>query len=304
MLPEQASTVAADIDNLYFYLIAFSVVATALIVALIIAFAIRYRRREGAEPAHRDRENWKLEATWIVVPFILIIIAFAWGANLFVEVSVAPDDAEEIHVVGKQWMWHVRHPNGRREINELHVPTDRPIRLTLSSEDVVHSFYVPAFRVKQDAVPGRFTSMWFEATEPGEYHLFCAEYCGTDHSRMIGRVVALAPSEYERWVEAADDPLVSAGEELFHDMRCADCHTGEPDATGPDLFSRYGTAVAVEGEDELVRFDREHLRRALLDPGARVAEGYPAVMPTFRGRLSDREILKLAAFVEARAEDE
>ena len=304
MLPEQASTVASEIDNLYFYLIAFSVVATGLIVALIITFAIRYRRREGAEPAHRDPENWKLEATWIVVPFIIIMVAFAWGANLFVEVSVVPEDAEEIHVVGKQWMWHVRHPNGRREIDELHVPTGRPISLTLSSEDVVHSFYIPAFRVKQDAVPGRFTSMWFEATEPGEYHLFCAEYCGTDHSRMIGRVVALPPAEYERWLEASDDPLVSAGEELFHDMRCSDCHTGEPDATGPDLFSRYGTAVAVEGEDDPVEFDREHLRRSLLDPGARVAAGYPAVMPTFRGRLSDQEIFKIATFIEARAEAE
>ena len=303
MLPDQASTAAPWIDNIYFYLIGFSLVATVLIVALIIVFSVRYRRGKVGAESHHDKESWGLEAIWIVLPLIIILIAFGWGARVFVDVSLPPEDAKQIDVVGKQWMWHVRHPGGRREIDELHVPRGTPVQVNLSSEDVIHSFFIPAFRVKQDAVPGRFTSLWFEATETGEYHLFCAEYCGTDHSRMIGRVVVMEPAEYERWLLASDDPLASAGEELFQEKRCVDCHTNEPDAVGPDLFSRFGEEIEVEGEAEPVRFDRDHLRRSVLDPRDRVAAGYPEVMPTFRGRISDRDIIELAAFIEAQAEE-
>ena len=302
MLPEQASTFAPRVDNLYFYLIGLSVVATVLIVALIVGFTIRYRYRPDAEPLRIDPENWKLEATWIVIPFIVIMVAFGWGASLFVEMSAPPEDAEEIHVVGKQWMWHVSHPGGRREINELHVPRGRPVQLTLTSEDVIHSFYVPAFRVKQDAVPGRFTSLWFEATRTGEYRLFCAEYCGTDHALMIGRVVVMEPAAYERWLEASDDPLASAGARLFQEKRCADCHTGEPDATGPRLAGRFGRMVEIQGRDEPVRFDLDYLRQSVYEPNAKLAAGYPGVMPTYRGRLSSEDIIKLAAYLELAGE--
>ncbi len=298
MLPERASTIATQVDNLYFYLIGFSVVATVVIVTLIVVFAVRYRARPGAEPAHVDRENWQLEATWIVVPLIIILVAFGWGASLFLTMSSPPEDPEEIYVVGKQWMWHVAHPGGRREINELHVPRGRPIQVTLTSEDVVHSFYVPAFRVKQDAVPGRFTALWFEATKTGEYHLFCAEYCGTDHARMIGRVVVLEPAEYERWLAETDDPLATAGERLFHDKQCADCHSGRPDDVGPELLGRFGTEVPVEGQEEKVVFDLDYLRESVFEPNAKVASGFPAVMPTYRGRLTTEDLVKLAAYLE------
>jgi cytochrome c oxidase subunit II len=304
MFPEQASTIAPRVDHIYFYLIGFSVVATVLIVALIVGFSIRYRARPGAQPADIDRENWKLEAAWIVIPFIIIMIAFGWGARLFVTMSTPMPANEEIHVVGKQWMWHVRHPGGRREINELHVPRGRAIQITLSSEDVVHSFFVPAFRVKQDAVPGRFTALWFEATRTGVYHLFCTEYCGTDHALMRGRVVVLEPAEYQRWLRATDDPLARAGERLFQDKRCADCHSGAPDATGPNLVGRFGHEVKVQGRDEPVVFDLNYLRQSVLDPQAKIAAGYPAVMPTYRGRLTTEEIVAIAAYLESGGEME
>ncbi len=209
LFPEQASTLAAQVDYLYFFLIAVSVFFSVLIFFLIYIFAVRYRRKSEHEVPEQIPGLIKLETLWSVIPFLLCMVVFAWGATLYFDTYSPPKGALEYYVVGKQWMWHIQHPTGQREINELHVPTGQPIKLIMATEDVIHSFYVPAFRVKRDVVPGRYTTLWFEAIRPGEYHLFCAEYCGTKHSQMRGRVVVMEPAEYQNWLSGglANEPL-------------------------------------------------------------------------------------------------
>jgi cytochrome c oxidase subunit 2 len=299
LFPEQASTFAERLDKLYWFLVGVSGFFVGLIVILIIVFAIRYRRRPG-RVAEQPAASIGLELVWTVIPSILVMVMFVWGADLFLDQSIPPVGAEDIYVVGKQWMWKIQHPNGRREINELHVPMGRAVKITLTSQDVIHSFYIPAFRVKQDAVPGQYRTMWFQPTKPGEYHLFCAEYCGTDHSKMIGRVVVLEDMDYQTWLGGytTTETPVQAGEKLFVQFDCANCHESGRRQRCPTLGGLYGTRVALEN-GQSVLFDEAYIRESILDPKAKIAAGYPPVMPTFQGQVTEEQILALIAYIKS-----
>src|SRR5579872_1070193 len=227
LFPEQASAISSQVDALYFFLISISVFFSVLIAGLLIYFAVKYRRRSEADPIPAaPAEGLALEIAWSVIPLGISMIIFVWGASLYFKIKSPPNDALEVYVVGKQWMWELQHMEGQREINELHIPVNRSVRLKMTSEDVVHSFFVPAFRTKQDVVPGRYTTTWFRPTKVGKYHLFCSQYCGTKHSGMIGWVYVMEPPEYEAWLGggAGEGTLAERGDKLFHDLACANCH--------------------------------------------------------------------------------
>jgi cytochrome c oxidase subunit 2 len=296
LFPEQASTLAPRVDALYFFLLAVTGFFIVVIAFFVLYFAIKYRRRSEEEWPPPPHEHFKLEVVWMAIPFVLLMAMFAWGASLFVSMSQPPPDALEIHVIGKQWMWQLQHPQGRREINELHVPLGRPVKLVLASEDVIHDFYLPAFRIKQDVIPGRFTAEWFSATQLGEYHLFCAEYCGTNHSRMRGRVVVMEPAKYEAWLAgaAADEPPARAGERLFTELRCITCHGTQ----APTMAGLFGRRVRLQDGSTVIA-DENYLRESILEPQAKLVAGYPPLMPTFRSQITEEQLMQLIAFIKS-----
>ena len=303
LFPIQASTIATEVDGLFFFLVAMSLFFSTLIAGLIVVFMVRYRRRPGGDHAPDVHGSLALEAGWTIVPLALTMVIFVWSASLFATIRRAPDDAIDIHVVGKQWMWKAQHMEGRREINELHVPVGRPVKLTMTSEDVIHSFYVPEFRVKQDAVPGRYSTLWFEASRPGVYHLFCAEYCGTLHSGMIGRVVAMEPAAFEAWLSGreagqADVPVEVAGEAIFRAQGCGTCHRANGTGQGPTLHGIFGKPVTLATGETIVA-DDAYLRESILTPAARMVRGFEPVMPTFKGLLSEEDVMRLVAYVKS-----
>jgi cytochrome c oxidase subunit II len=232
------------------------------------------------------------------------MIMFIWGTSLYVTAYRPPAGALEVFVVGKQWMWKLQHPEGQREIDELHIPMGRPIRLTMTSEDVIHSFFIPAFRIKKDVLPGRYTTIWFEATKPGEYHLFCTQYCGTNHAAMIGRVVVMKPVDYERWLGgAAGESMVSAGERLFQAEGCIGCHRLDGTGPAPSLVGVFGKPVQLQG-GETVTADADYIRESILSPMAKIVAGYQPIMPTFQGRLSEEQLLRLIAYIKSLGKQE
>lgn len=301
LLPEQASTVAGQIDALYVFLVAISVFFTILTAVLVVLFAIKYRRRSETEVPEQPHEDSTLEILCGGALLVLVLVIFGWGAKIFFDNNKAPADAMEILVVGKQWMWKLQHPNGKREINELHIPVGQPVKLTMTSEDVIHSFFIPAFRVKQDVVPGRYTKLWFEATKPGVYHLFCTEYCGTEHSRMGGSVYAMAPADYERWLRGdagvAETP-VEAGGRLFTQLGCATCHNPGSGALGPYLGGVAGHQVKLADGTEVLG-DDEYLRESILNAQAKIVAGYAPVMPLFKGMITEDQVLNLVAYIKS-----
>lgn len=297
--PEQASTIAARVDGLYGFLIGVTVFFTGLIFLLILYFAIKYRRRPGVVyQQHVGTSGW-LEITWILVPLALTMIIFVWGARLYAMVMLTPPEhALEVYAIGKQWMWKFQHPDGQREIDELHVPVGHPVKMTMTSQDVIHSFYVPAFRIKMDVLPGRYTTIWFEASKPGVYHLFCAEYCGTAHSRMLGRVIALPPSQYQEWLggNRLAPSMATAGAQRFQQMGCGTCHGVRELA--PSLEGVFGSSVQLQsGETALA--DEGYLRESILNPRAKMVLGYAPIMPTFQGQLSEEELAQLVAYIKS-----
>jgi cytochrome c oxidase subunit 2 len=299
LFPEQASTIAAGVDSLYLFLIGISVFFSILIFTLIFCFAIIYRRRSEDERPKAIHGSMSLELFWSGVPLVLAMIMFGWGASLYFTNSRAPEGAMELHVVGKQWMWKIQHPGGRSEINELHVPTGRPIRMRMISEDVIHSFYIPAFRVKQDVLPGRYSTLWFEPTRPGEYYLFCAEYCGTDHANMSGRVHVMQPADYAAWLSGstADLPPV-VGEKLFTQFRCHTCHHEGAEPRCPPLKGLFGTTVAL-ADGRTVPADDSYLRESIVNPLAKVAAGFQPVMPTYQGQLTEQQVFQLIEYIKS-----
>jgi cytochrome c oxidase subunit II len=298
LFPEQASTFAPKLDRLYWFLIGVSGFFSALIILLLLFFAVKYRRRPNV-PAERTKQSLGLELLWTAIPLMLVMVMFVWGADLFLDESIPPRGAEEIYVVGKQWMWKAQHSNGRREINELHLPVGRAVKVTLASQDVIHSFFIPAFRVKQDAVPGQYRTMWFEPTKPGEYHLFCAEYCGTDHSKMIGRVVVMEDMAYQTWLGGyTEETPVQAGEKLFTQFDCVNCHASGRRQRCPNLTGLYGTMVSLTGGGSAL-FDEAYIRESILDPKAKIAAGFEPLMPTFRGQVSEEQMLALIAYIKS-----
>jgi len=306
LIPEQASTFAPKVDLLYYCLVAFSVSFSVLVFSLILVFAIRFRRRKGqaVEAAASPAANLRVEIVWTAIPFFLSVGLLVWGVDLYVAQRLPPKDGLDIDVVGKQWMWKVQHPGGQREINELHVPLGRVVKLTMATEDVIHSFFIPAFRVKQDLVPGRFTTLWFEATRVGEYHLFCAEYCGTNHSGMSGKVIVMTPDDYEAWL-AAEPPSespVALGSALFEERGCKGCHLAETGQRGPSLVGLPGREVQLESDVTVVA-DDDYLRESILDPNAKMVAGFEPLMPSFAGRLTPVQLLQIIAYIESLSDD-
>lgn len=300
LFPDQASTIAAKVDALYFFLVAMSGFFVVLIFTLVIYFAVKYRRRSENELPPRIHADLRLEIAWTVIPLVLVMISFTWGANLYITMNQPPPNALEIRAVGKQWMWKFQHPAGNREINALHVPVGSPVKIVLASEDVIHSFFIPAFRVKMDVVPGRYTAAWFQATREGEYHLFCAEYCGTQHSGMIGRLVAMKPADYEAWLSAQEpgEPAAVTGRKLFEQLGCDRCHKPAAGTLGPSLRGLLGRRIELESGGSLVA-DEAYIRESILNPKAKVVAGYKPSMPTFQGLISEEGLHQIMAYLKS-----
>jgi cytochrome c oxidase subunit II len=230
-------------------------------------------------------------------------VIFFWGAIVFFKERTPPRDATEVYVVAKQWMWKIEHAEGQREINELHVPVGRDVKLIMTSQDVIHSFYIPAFRIKQDVLPGRYTVQWFRATKPGTYHLFCAEYCGTQHSGMVGDIVVMEPAQYESWINGGSTgPLSASGEKTFAELGCPTCHRDDGQGRGPSLAGVFGKPVLLMG-GRTVTADENYIRESILDPGAKIVNGYAPVMPTFQGLVSEEQLNGLVAYVKSLASE-
>jgi cytochrome c oxidase subunit II len=298
LFPDQAATNAARVDALFFFLCGITVFFSLLIFVLILVFCIKYRRRHDDErPADVHAPVW-MEISWIVIPLMITLVIFGWGAAIFVNANRPPANAMEINVVGKQWMWKIQHPDGQREINELHVPVNKPVKLVMTSQDVIHDFGLPSFRVKMDVIPGRYTTEWFQATKPGEYHIFCNQYCGTEHSKMIGKVVVMDSEKYQAWLAGAivDETPAAAGEKLYAQYSCMTCHSQH----GPSLAGIFGTKVKVREDGVLkeVTADEDYIRESILNPPRKVVDGYPPLMPSYQGQLSEEQLLELIAYIK------
>jgi cytochrome c oxidase subunit 2 len=291
---------AGRVDALYFALVGIAAFFAVLIAGMIVYYAVKYRRRKPDEVGAPIHGGMALEITWTVIPFIIVMVIFVWGANVYFAMAAPPQDAENIYVVGKQWMWKFQHLDGQREIDELHVPVGRPVKLIMTSEDVIHDVFVPAFRVKADVLPGRYTSIWFTPTKPGRYHLFCAEYCGTRHSGMTGEVVVMEPTEYQAWLSggAPEGSLASAGAKLFADLACNTCHRPDSQGRGPVLDGLFGQSVSLQGGGQAV-VDEAYIRESILLPAAKVAAGYQPIMPTFQGLVTEEQLLQLVEYVKS-----
>ena len=300
--PPNASSGASEMDLLYAFITAVSAFFVVVVAALVVFFAIKYHRRHPDEVGEDIHGSLALELTWTFIPFVLAMAMFVWGADLFFRLARPPLDSMEMFVVGKQWMWKVQHPEGVREINELHVPINRNIRLTMGSEDVLHDFSIPAFRVKMDVVPGRVTTMWFRPTAVGEYHLFCAEFCGTKHSGMIGRVVVMTEQDYQAWLSGgvSTETPAQAGERIFTQNGCATCHAGGAGARGPALAGVPGSMVELT-DGRRVAADDNYLRESIMIPAAKVVRGYQPIMPTFQGALSEEQVMQVIAYLKSLA---
>ena len=300
LFPEQASNHARSVDNLYFFTLAATGFVALLVVVLVSFFAVRYRRRRETDVGAPVHGALALELAWTFIPFVVAMTMFVWGASVFFAISRPPANAMEIYAVGKRWMWKFQHVTGQREINELHVPVGQPVKVLIGSEDVIHSLYFPSFRVKMDAVPGRITTLWFEATRPGRYRIFCAEYCGMKHSGMIGTVVVMTPAEFETWLAGgpASTNLVEGGQKLFTDLACVTCHREDSSGRGPSLRGLSGSTVTLQ-TGATVTADENYLRESIVNPQARIVEGYQPIMPTFQGLVSEEQLMQLLAYVKS-----
>lgn len=298
-LPQTASTGAGRVDALFFALVAMTVVLSFLIFGSIILFSWRYRRSAKANRVLTGRYNVALEVGWTVIPTIVGIGIFVWASKLYIEQTRIPKNALEIYVVGKQWMWKAQHAEGPREINELHVPVGTPVKLLMTSQDVIHSFFIPAFRAKRDVLPGRFQSEWFEATQLGEYHLFCAEFCGTEHSRMKGRIVVLSTNDYQKWIASftTNEPAAITGEKLFRQYACESCHRDADSERGPSLVAIFGKTFSTR--KGLQQIDENYLVRSIRNPAEYIVEGYSATMPSYKDQVSDEQMIALVAYIKS-----
>ncbi len=297
--PEQASTTAWYVDTLLWFLLGVTGFMAVLVGVLLIGFAIRYRRRPNTPPPPQIPGNKPLEIFWTVTPLAIFMVMFVWGATIYFGAYRGPDNAIVIYGIGKQWMWKFQHPEGQREINELHVAVGQPFKMVLTSEDVIHSFFVPEFRIHQDVLPGRFTSVWFQATRVGTYHLFCSQYCGTAHSNMVGRVVVMEASDYQNWLHLhAEGSLALEGRKVFLKYRCVSCHSANEHARAPVLEDVYGTRVALDNGSTVIA-NEDYIRESILNPGAKIVAGWHNIMPTFKGQVSEEEIIELIAFMRS-----
>ncbi len=299
LFPERASALAWQVDGLYFLLIAVSAFFTLLIFVLIFVFAVKYRRSVHPHPVQIEG-SLPLELTWTLIPLGICMIFFAWGSLIYFQEARPPKGAMEVYVVGKQWMWKFEHESGQREINQLHVPLGADVKLVMSSQDVIHSFFVPAFRVKADVLPGRFTSLWFHTTKVGTYHLFCSQYCGTDHSGMIGQVIVMEPYAYQAWLGSGGSTgnLAESGQQLFQQLGCGTCHRSDTQGRGPNLVGLYNKQVLLE-DGRTVSADENYIRESILNPGAKIVSGFKPIMPTYQGQVSEESLMALVAYIKS-----
>jgi cytochrome c oxidase subunit 2 len=297
--PTAASTGARNVDALFIFLILLTGFVCISIFILIIFFALRYHRRKGV-PAEQIEGSTPLEITWSLTPLAIFMVIFAWGAVIFFQERTPPRGADEVYVVAKQWMWKLEHQQGQREINELHVPVGRDVKLIMTSQDVIHSFYIPAFRIKQDVLPGRYTTAWFHATKPGTYHLFCAEYCGTAHSGMIGDIVVMEPAQYQAWLAGGTvtGSLAENGSTLFQQLGCPTCHRFDVQGRGPNLMNVFGKPVQLEDGRSVIA-DENYIRESILSPSAKVVSGFKPIMPVFQGLVSEEQLTALVAYIKS-----
>jgi cytochrome c oxidase subunit 2 len=300
LFPPVSSTLASKVDAIFLFTLAVSVLFSVLIVGTIVVFLVRYRRRHAAETGEEIKgHTLLLELTWSVIPLGLVMVSFFWGASVFFDASRPPADAWSFHIYGKQWMWKVEHPEGKREINEFHVPVDQAVKLTMTSEDVIHNFSVPAFRLKMDVLPGRYTTAWFKATKTGTYHIFCDQYCGVDHSKMVGKIHVMEPQDYRQWLVSGTSAggTVATGEELFVAKACNTCHRPDTSARAPVLDGLFGKQVALVG-GRTVTVDESYVRESILSPATKVVQGYQPIMPTFKDQISEEEIVQLIRYIK------
>ena len=298
LFPAEASTIAPYADALYFFLIGMTITGLILVGALVFGFSIRYRKSRSPV-ATQVEGSTLLEATWTIIPLAIFLVTFVWGALLYFRIYNPPTNAMNIYIVGKQWMWKAEHPGGQHEINALHVPTGRPVQLTMISQDVFHSFSIPDFRVKREVIPGRYSTVWFNATEPGVYHIFCTQYCGTKHSGMIGEVTAMTPEDYEKWTRESTSgmSLAQNGERLFASMGCTSCHSGTAAARGPSLAGVYGSRLTLTSGSQVLVNDA-YLRDSILNPSEHVTAGYAPIMPTYQGQISEDGLIDLVEYIK------
>ncbi len=300
LFPERASALAWQVDGLYFLLIAVSAFFTVLIFAVIFIFAVKYRRAAHPHPVHIEG-SLPLELAWTLIPLGICMIFFAWGSLIYFQEARPPKGAMEIYVVGKQWMWKFQHETGQREINQLHIPVDADVRMIMSSQDVIHSFFVPAFRIKQDVLPGRFTETWFHTTKVGTYHLFCSQYCGTLHSGMIGQVIVMEPTAFQAWLNSGGGSAGSLsvnGQQLFQQLGCATCHRSDTQGRGPNLAGLFGKPVLLD-DGRTVTADENYIRESILNPGAKIVAGFKPIMPSFQGQVSEEGLMALVAYIKS-----
>jgi len=305
LVPTSASNMAPRIDHIFLALIILCGAVALLVCLAIVFFCVRYRRGSSAD---RTPPKWRqrpFELAWTITPFFVFLGLFFWAAEVFFGMSRAPADATEIYVVGKQWMWKIQHPDGRREINELHLPIGQPVKLIMTSQDVIHDFFVPGFRVKQDVLPSRYTTEWFTPTKPGKYHIFCSQYCGTNHSKMVGWVYVMEPAEHAKWLaqEPAPDSLIASGERAFRTRGCSGCHSPNAAVRAPLLNGIYGRKVPLS-DSTLVTADEQYLRDSILLPNKQIAAGYQPIMPTFQGQISDEEVNAIIAYIKSLQEED
>ena len=300
IFPDQASTFATDVDALYFFIVAVSAFFAMVVAVSVVYFGVRYHRSHDRQTGARIEGSLPLELLWSVIPTMIAMVMFGWGASVFYHLRRPPDEAMQIYAVGKQWMWKFQHLEGQREINELHIPAGRPIKITISSEDVLHSLYFPAFRTKMDAIPGRYTELWFEATTPGTYHIFCTEYCGTNHSGMIGSVTVLEPAAYQTWLQGGGEggTLAQRGARVFESQACGSCHLENGQGRGPSLKDIVGKTETLQDGSTVV-VDDAYLRESILTSQAKIVKGFQPLMPTFQGLISEENLVALIEHVKS-----
>ncbi|MCC6661244.1 MAG: c-type cytochrome [Phycisphaerales bacterium] len=314
MILDPSSSSAARFSDVFTALMVFAGAIVLLVLGLVVVYCTRYRAGSGADRSGRLVHVGKLEALAIGAMAVTFGALFVWAAKLYFDNATPPADARTIYIVARQWMWKVEHPGGRREINELHIPIGEPVRLVMISQDVIHSFFIPRFRLKQDVLPTRYTTLWFVAYEPGEFHLFCSQYCGADHSQMRGTVVAMEPAEFQRWL--GPSPMVPApvpgtpgtpqgglaagGRSVFFALGCNACHVPGASVRAPRLDGIWDRPIALRN-GQTVTGDEQYIRESILDPNAKISAGYtpPSLMPTYRGTVTPEQITQLIEFIKS-----
>ena len=302
ILPESASTIAPGVDAIFWGLAAISAVMTLGLFVVITFFLIRYRASSEVDRKLSRLSPTYLEVTWTGIPIVIFIGLFVWGAGVFARASKPPPDALPIYVVGLQWYWDVMHENGRHEIGDLHVPVGQPVQLIMTATDVIHNYYVPAFRIQRDVLPGKYDVQWFTATKPGKYRIFCNSYCGTKHGEMGGFVYAMRPEDYETWLDAQDgtgqETIVQTGAKLFRQFSCSGCHGANSSVHAPSLSGIYDHPVPLEG-GQFVQADEQYLRDSILNPSSQIVAGYKPIMPSYAGQMTEQDVIAIVAYIKS-----